>query len=452
VDRCKPAIVGVLVTNENDLTHHFGNRMLADKGNPHHHRLFAAAAAQFARAHGLAADRLLRTWEPGPAKLFLNDLEHRFGAFMVERVRALGMDVPIATTSYWGDSWLCALPALTAGSVIDVHSYGQPEALSADPRFTANFASWIGAAHVHGRPLTIIEWNVPCPAIDRFTAPAYVASLACLQGWDAPMIYNYAQIGFANPGHADTWSTFYDPALQGAMPAAAVLFRRAHVKPAAKAYCLQLDPGQLYDQALTPEQLTTVRTLLERSKITIALPDAPQLDWDEPAAIGQGVTVVRDPDRDFLGDDAEEVVSDTGELRRNWRRGRQVIDTPCTQAVNGFAGAEAITTKDATFALRTGKAFVALTSLDDEPLRRSKRILLTAVARAEAAPGNQMPYRSEPVLGTVTLATEHAGLSLVPLRGDGTRGSARSLTPAEGRVKVELTAAAGTHWFLLQAR
>lgn len=447
-----PAIAGVLLTNENDLTHHFGHLMLPDKNNPHHHALFAAAARDFGKRHGTPADPLLRTWEPGPSKVFLNDLEHRFGSFLAGRVRALGMDVPIATTSYWGDSWLCALPALTAGSVIDAHSYGAPEALSVDPRYAANWLSWIGAAHVHGRPLTITEWNVPYPAVDRFTAPAYLASVACLQGWDAPMIYNYSQIGFAPPDHADTWSTFYDPALQGAMPAAAVLFRRGHVRPATKAYCLQLDVDQLYGKAITPEHAATVRTLLERSRVTIGLPDHPQLDWDGPTKLGDGVIAVRDPDRDFLGDDATEVVSDTGELRRDWRRGLQVIDTPCSQAVNGFAGGTTVTTRNATFALQTGKAFVAFTSLDDQPLAKSRRILLTAVARAEASPGNRTPYRSEPVRGALTLATEHAALALVPLRGDGTRGPGKSLARAGGKVTIELGPAVKTHWFLLEAK
>src|SRR5690606_38977118 len=37
-----PAVIGVLITNENDLTTHFGNLMLPDKGNPYHERLFSS--------------------------------------------------------------------------------------------------------------------------------------------------------------------------------------------------------------------------------------------------------------------------------------------------------------------------------------------------------------------------------------------------------------------------
>jgi len=446
-----PSVMGVLITNENDVTHHFGHMMLGDKGNPEHAKLFRAAAGAFAKASGLSQDKLMRTWEPGPAKVFLNDLEHRFGQFMVDRVHALGMQVPIATTNYWGDAWMCAVPALTAGTVIDVHTYGEAEALSADPRYAPNFLCQIGAAHVYGMPLTITEWNVPYPVVDRFTAPAYLAAVACLQGWDAPMIYNYSQIGFGRPGHADAWSTFYDPALQGAMPAAAVMFRRQHVQPAKKRYCLQLDESQLYDQALTAGQATTLRTLLERSQVTIGLPDVKALSWDGVAKVADGVEILRQLDRDFVGSDATEVVSDTGELRRDFMRGRQVIDSPRTQAVNGWVGGEQLATRDASFALVTAKAFVALTSLDDLPLRESKRFLLTALGRAEAA-ADKTPFRSEPVVGTVTLTTGHASVTLVPLLGSGQRGRVKTVAARDGRLSLELTPSLGTHWFALEAK
>ncbi|MEZ5965272.1 MAG: cellulase family glycosylhydrolase [Planctomycetota bacterium] len=449
--KAEPAVMGVLVTNENDVTHHFGHMMLPDKNNPHHAKLFREAAIDFAKTTGLSRDGVTRTWEPGPAKIFLNELEARFARFMVDRVHALGMRVPVASTNYWGDSWMCALPALTAGTVIDVHSYGEAEALSVDPRYAPNFLDQIGAAHVYGKPLTITEWNVAYPAIDRFTAPAYLAAIACLQGWDAPMIYNYSQIGFGHPDHADTWSTFYDPALQGAMPAAAVMYRRQHMQPAKKRYCLQLDEEQLYGRPLTPASTASLRTLLERSQVTIGLPDVKALAWDGVPEVADDVEIVRQLDKDFIGADATEVVADTGELRRDFRRGRQVIDTTRTQAVNGWVGGDTIATADASFEIVTPKAFVALTSLDDQPLSTSKRILVTAIGRAEAAE-NRTPFRSEPVLGKVTLATKYSSMALVPLLGTGARGRSKSLSGRQGKVTLTLAANLGTHWFSLEAR
>jgi hypothetical protein len=45
-----PAVIALLLTNENDVTHHFGNSLLADKNVPRHHTLFTQDTEQFARA------------------------------------------------------------------------------------------------------------------------------------------------------------------------------------------------------------------------------------------------------------------------------------------------------------------------------------------------------------------------------------------------------------------
>ncbi len=447
-----PAVMGVLVTNENDLTHHFGHAMLPDKNNPHHQRLFETAARAFGKTSKLAYDRVTRTWEPGPAKIFLNDVEHRFGSFMVEQARKLGVRVPIATTNYWGDSWLSSLPALTAGDVIDVHSYGDAEALSVDPRYGINFLTPIASARVHGMPLTITEWNVPYPIVDRGTAPLYLASVAALQGWDAPMLYNYSQIGFGGPSHADQWSTYHDPAITGTIPAAALLYRRGDVRPATKSFCVMLDRANLYERALAPAKATAIATLVEQSRVSVGLPDLPELAWDRATRSEAGVTAVRDVDRSFLADGATEVVSDTGELRRDFAVGVQVIDTPRTQAINGWQAGEPRTTRDATFAIQTPKACVVLSSLDGEPLRTSKRILVTAIARAVAGSEGRMPFLSEPVLGRIELKTARQAFVVVPLRGDGTRSEPRQLATVKGQLAVTLDADLGTHWVLLEAR
>ena len=50
-----PGVVGVLVTNENDITHHFGNLMNEGAGAPEHRRMMQALVEPFARAAGLPA-------------------------------------------------------------------------------------------------------------------------------------------------------------------------------------------------------------------------------------------------------------------------------------------------------------------------------------------------------------------------------------------------------------
>ncbi len=285
-----PAVIGVLITNENDLTFHYGLSFLADHNNPVHKALFDRDMAAFARTTGLPADKIWRSWEPGPSKYLLNELEHRFNRTMIDALRADGLKSPIATTNLWGVNTLFSLPALTDGDVLDVHSYGKAEALSVNPHYEANFLTSIASAHVHGKPLVITEWNVEYPEIDRFTAPLYVASIASLQGWDAPMLYNYSQMELQRPGpeegshRINKWSTFYDPALTGVMPAAAIAFRRGHISPARTSYCLKLSPAQLFETMLSPELNTaTIRSLIEQSRLTIGMPAVKELPWLKPS-------------------------------------------------------------------------------------------------------------------------------------------------------------------------
>ncbi len=88
-------------------------------------------------------------------------MEHRFNEFMIEDLRKLGVRAPLATTDAWGNPSQFNLPSLTDGDIIDVHSYGDAESLSANPRYEPNFISWIGAAQVQDKPLSITEWNTP---------------------------------------------------------------------------------------------------------------------------------------------------------------------------------------------------------------------------------------------------------------------------------------------------
>ena len=449
-----PAFVGMLITNENDLTKHFGLIMLPDKNNPVHNNLFTKEVRAFAGKSGLPEQRLWRTWEPGPSKIFLNEAEHRFNRVMIDKLRKLGVRAPLVTTNFWGQDPLFSLPALAEGDLIDVHTYGSTEELSASARYSANFLSWIGSAQVEGKPLSISEWNCQYPVIDRFTIPLYVASIASLQGWDAPMIYNYSQVALKAPGKQawerkiDQWSTYIDPSISGVMPAAAIAFRQGHISPARTNYCLMLNREQLFDQELNPINSATIRTLLEQSRLTIGIPAIKELDWLRPTETPANTTILTDANHDFIPAGQSFVRSDTGELLRNWKHGIQTINTPKTQSVNGWIGGKTLKLGDTMFQFDTPKAVVALTSLDDEPLSSSKAILITAMARAFSSPEG-LPFMSEPVVGALSLKTKTSGLKFLAL---GKTGAVQEqLEPQNGPdgLAIRLPTRQGTHWYLL---
>ncbi len=447
----EPAVMGVLITNENDVTAHQGFAVLPDKNNPVHNALFTPAYKAFARRSGLAEDRVFQIWLPGPGKLYSSDIEHRFNQTMIRDLRALGVKAPIATTSYWGNESLFSVPSLTDGDVIDVHSYGASESISTNPRTNANFLPWIAAAQVYGKPLTITEWNVQYPEVDRFTAPLYLASIAALQGWDAPMIYNYSQFVLNTPVQPDVFSTCLDPALTGVMPAAALAFRQGHVSPAKATYCLMLNESQLFGRALNPTTSATIRTLTEQSRLTIGMPSLKELPWLTASQPSADTTVLTDPDHDFIPAGQAFVRSDTGELLRNWKYGIQTIDTPKTQAVSGWIEGKTLKTHDVSFLFNNTKATVAVSSLDNQPLSSSRFILITAMARAVASPGGRMPMLSEPVTGTISLQTKTTGLQLLALRSDGRVSNRSEPVRDHEALTIQLPTDHGTHWYVLKA-
>jgi hypothetical protein len=443
-----PAVLAVLITNENDLTQHGGNLMLPNKNHPVHNAMFTRGYKAFAREHGLAESRVFQTWLPGPSKLFLNDVEHQFNQSMIEDLRNLGVKAPLATTHSWGNESLYSLPSLTDGDVIDVHAYGESEAMTANPHYDPNYLAWLAAAQVHGKPLTITEWNVPYPLVDRFTAPLYLASIASLQGWSAPMLYNYSQAPLATPRRIDVWSSYIDPALTGVMPAAALAYRQGHVSPARTTYCLMLNSAQFFDRALNPKTSAALRTLTEQSKLTIGIPSVKELPWLKATEPAPHAMVISDPDHDFLPMTQSFVRSDTGELLRNWKYGIQLIDTPKTQAVSGWIEGKTLKTRDASFLFHNKKAVVALSSMDNQPLTESASILITAMARA-VAPTNSVPFLTEPVEGTISLRATTPGLMLLSLGPDGRTVDRSAPARDKDALTIQLPAGRGTHWYVL---
>jgi hypothetical protein len=444
-----PAIAAVLITNENDLTHHFGNALLPDKGVPKHHRLYMAEAEGFARQFDLPKDKTWRSWEHGPSKVFLNDLEQRFTREMIAHLRGLGFRGLIATTNTWGNNPLSSLPALTAGDVIDVHSYGGAGQLEKNPVVGPGLADWLTAGQVAGKPMTVTEWNAePFPTADRHALPLYVAGTASLQGWDALMQYAYSQVPLQDAGGPSNWHAFNDPALIATLPAAALLYRRGDARESETAYVLDLDWKDFFYRPLSPTNAAAIRTATDKAKFVVAMPATPALPWLERAPLPKKARLLRDPNASLVPADAIGTTSDTGELRRDWSKGIYTIDTPRTQLATGWIGGESIRLKDVAVATETRNASVAVQSLDDRPIAESRKILVSLAARSVPPANGRLPFHSEPVEGHLSIqAPSELRLFNVGPRGDE--------TPVphvyrNGRHEIRLDGKAATHWLMLK--
>ncbi len=288
----------------------------------------------------------------------------------------------------------------------------------------------------------------PFPGRDRFWMPIFVAAISSLQEWDAPILYGYAQHRLRKPRRAQNWSSFNDPAVMGVMPVAALIFRRGDVRPAERTYCFSIPRDALFDQSITGESSATIRTLMERHRLVIALPAVPELPWLKAGVCPQGAQVISALNQDFLPAGEDFVESDTGQIRRDWIAGIQNIDTPRSQVAVGWLGGKQITLGDTNIAIETRKSLVAVQSLTDAPIATSERVLLTIMAQVTPSEDNSTPYRSRPVVGRLSIRAP-PGLSLHPLSAQGKRMQALATSYQDGRYEIELPADMATHWYEL---
>ena len=448
-----PAVIAMLITNENDLSHHFGNVLLANKGAPQHNKLFNHDAKQFSDKYALTYNETLRTWKMGNSKIYLNDVEHRFNLKMLEHLTQLGVKSLVATTNSWGRMGIVGLPSLSDGTIIDVHSYGQADELSFNPRNKPGFLTWIGAAQISGYPLSVSEWNIePFPAADRFTAPLFIASIASLQGWDALMLYGYSQhtLGIRTKGH--NYSTFNDPAIIGLMPAAALLYRQGHVATAEKTYELKLPREKFFFTRNNPRTSKTIKTILETSRLTIALPDTPELPWLKKHIFSAANAIsISNTDKDFIPANQSYVVSDTGELKRDWEAGTHTINTTKSQIASGKIGGKIIQLNAVKFSIKTKTAVVAVQSLENKPIAESKQIFITTMARSKPVNGKNLGFISEPITGEIQINAP-ANLQLFPITKTGALGKkiAVKFSREKNLYTLTLNSKTKAHWFLLK--
>jgi hypothetical protein len=450
VDRLQddPAVAGIMIWNENDLSGHFGLLFLGDKNTPWHRKLYLQKQDAFCARTGLKPSELGATWLPGAGKLFLNDLEYDWNHRAAEYLRGLGVKAAISSGHLWGDMPCYSLAALTAGDVIDSHVYTPGEFLGLNPRYAGGLGQYLAMARLADRPKIISEYNMEDngPKHDPFTVAPYISTLAAFQGWSAIMLYGYSQDGLRGQGYS-MWCVYNHPQSLALAPAAALLYREGHVRPAAKTVFVPLSRQQAFFQHVSEQTSRTLRTAPERHRLMLGLPAVNELPWLKASAAPPGAETVTDLDRDFIPP-GDEVVADTGEFRRNWTKGTFVVDTPKTQMVMGWIKDQPIRTADAAFTLTVPKAAVALSSLDQQPLRQSRRILISTIGRMAIGPDKQA--RTEPVTGTITLISSVKDFRLVPLKSDGSKMDPIKLEAQNGVYSIALPTDKGTHWFVLE--
>jgi hypothetical protein len=171
---------------------------------------------------------------------------------------------------------------------------------------------------------------------------------------------------------------------------------------------------------------------VEGSTKVIRLAEKPWEEWLFPKFV-EAARKLGAPGYDKMAADAKRLDSDTGELSLDWGRGLLTINTPRTKSAIGLLDAAgAIDLGGLHIDCETGFAAITATSLDVQPIGRSRRVLLTSVARAENTKQGYGPPQAQPRPGAMAWALMAEGRP--PALAEPVRAQVRLTVPGAATV------------------
>jgi len=384
-------------------------------------------------------------------KTFFDDFYQNF--------RDIGVQIPINATNW--SFWTWDIVTQLDLDFMDVHHYYGGDFLGAGSKLGGAWTEhsiyqgstpW-GAIAKHAawnKALTMSEGGQTPPKHHRGAYFPSLAAMAAFQEWDGITTYAFSQSGSPR-NELSNWEWENDPINLGGLAVGALIYRRGDVQPAKETVAMRMPQDEWYqlrwqnNGEMHLKNLPWFNAMLETHKTVVVF------DSILPAAAS--FAQVRDVQEAFeYQHSGTELESDTKELWRDWSKGFGTINTARTQSAFGKVGGETITTKDAIFTIRTEYASVNLSSLTNDSLSTSSKMLLVASARAinsgmsflldnsETASNGDAPVMAEPVVGKIRLKSSAESLKLYPLLLSGERGPGTSLEKNGDWFDIELTA------------
>ncbi|MGB6974263.1 MAG: hypothetical protein WBD67_06235 [Terracidiphilus sp.] len=262
---------------------------------------------------------------------------------------------------------------------------------------------------IAGKPYTVSEVNEPFPNDYAGEGIPILAAYGAMQDWDAIMWYTFEpkQDPDWKPYVGDPFDISLDPVKMPELAAGALLFLRGDVAASRQAVDRSYTAQQVYDSMLLPST--------ERPYFTPGFPLQLPLEHEMRISSFKGP-----PTQAFTQSLAPNPIrSDKGQLA--WyhsapQTGLVTVNSPRTQALIGFIRAH--TASDSNLAAEVIKntfCTIQLSSLDEEPISRSSKLLLVAGGRVEntgqrwntagtnVTNWGESPTLIEPVQGTLLL-------------------------------------------------
>ena len=376
---------------------------------------------------------------------FLYDIQDDYYREMYDFLRELGLRIPVTGSNHWCDD-LADLHLNARLDYVDRHAYFthpvgeynyiegqgvQAEPMVKDPQ-GGNIGS-LARRRVIGLPYTVSEWHNPLPNPYRAEGTPIMAAYSCLQDWH-PMHYAYWGSREAEPDTINSFEVMFDPTQMNLIPASALMFHRQDVRPA----------DQVLAELITADNVLYPTAEIDRhAEYAFAFKYGISFE-DIPATLVKNHPVPKQQEDGAW-------LSTTGELSWDAGQGLCVINTPGTQAVIGFSGGMKIDTRDLRFMLETPFSAVVVTSLTDQEIRVSRRILVSTSADARMSGvtmsgdfsrvlrTGSFPFLMQPVEGEILLKVEREPLVY-------------ALSPGGKRMKEIDVIQAGEGYLLTMAR
>ncbi len=269
----------------------------------------------------------------------------------------------------------------------------------------------IAFTRLFDKPFTVTEYNYSAPGRFRGVGGILTGAMGALQGWGGiwRFAYSHSSQALFSPSALDYFDLASDPLSQAAERASLCLFLRGDLQPAPHSVALIMTDADLAKPAariptLAPNWhwlawVTRVGTLVVPS------PEAPcpqtvlvPLAWQTPASAYPSAQVLPlepysipnerliaalqdrnlfpagqppNPDRRFFR-------SETGEITIDGPQGRLILDTPRTAGGYASAGQTVETSRGGVrIAIQDSDATVWVSALDANPIRQSRRLLVT---------------------------------------------------------------------------
>ena len=295
-----------------------------------------------------------------------------------------------------------------------------------------------GSMQVPGRPFVLSEGTAIWPNRYRAEIMPWLTATALVQGWSGIAFHNFVNSHVPPTKLDDSFKWANDPVRYAMFPALATMFHQGHVEPSPIRGIVRIpDP---YEMPLGWDAYgIAVKTAMAKYRLMIWLeglwgvPDPGNTAGDVLLNLGDSVI---DPDETSAADPYDQ-------LEHDWEQGIVSIKTKMTQGAIGFIGGKTLDLGDVIVEVENPFAVVLVTSLDERPIRRSRHMLITAVAQAENT--NQVlqnymikrflrwdveeegttPVRSERVKGTITLPNQPGTYRAWALKANGRRPRTR---------------------------